>query len=197
MCRLEKYFANISITTSFIGSTGCREKAPRSNQPFAPLNTLPTANRRKSSDTEIPNNTTTTLVFFKKLQFIVLANKKTKVDIESQIICLSKNKLFPVKEFILTRPAIDITKTEEKSTQSTSLNKPKNTLFTEDKNILFDLSINHIYDIWLFRANILSYFPIHTTQCFLIGSKEIRRISRTKIFQKILVYIFSKTYCKY
>lgn len=154
ICRLEKYFASIRITTSFMGSTGCKAKAPKLNQLCAPLKTLPTTNKRDSILTDKTKSITTTLVFFKKLQFTTLATRKITTDTDNQITCLSKNLLFIPKEFILTSPARDIKTTQNNKIQSTSLNIDEKTRFAVDKNMLFGWSVYNVYNARFFDTKI-------------------------------------------
>ena len=86
ICRLEKYLAKIRIKISFIGSVGWNDKNPKSNQLFAPLYILPKTNSNKSKIIDNMKRITIILVFFKKVQLITLARRKTMMETTSQII---------------------------------------------------------------------------------------------------------------
>src|SRR3989339_1548554 len=107
-CRREKYFAKTRTSTSFIISTGWKEKNPKSNQLLSSPKILPRVTSAKRAKDISKKRKTRTSVRFRKRKSIKEKIKKTAKDMKTQIICLLKKSppLSSVaKDFIVTNPA--------------------------------------------------------------------------------------------
>ena len=86
ICRREKYFANKMTRTSFAGSAGSRENAPKENQLIAPCDDLPIRKSAISAMEDKEKRVTETHVERRNLKSSSLKTKNEKIEIKIQTI---------------------------------------------------------------------------------------------------------------